>query len=490
MVADGSAIRDCRCFHHLVATLISTSMSWPIVALPAALVVGLVLLIVGLRGRRVGEEPRCRKCKYELTGLTTDRCPECGTTITPETTVYGLRCRRAAFWIPGALLLLMTASGAGVGVYVRVKNLTYRDYPVYVLTWLAGRDDRQALSELRFRLLQKKLAPGDLRGFFPTALDRFRRADTHMERIRWLGIVDGIHAPGILNDQECRALYDAGARVRWRWRPRVRQGDTLRIWLDQSIWAFGYPAYDRLKVEARITFKNREPVVFEPREWAIGQRCMFGMGEYRDAAMTAEPGTQEFVLQVKRTFYRLAGGDFAVAFERSERTEASVEVLPADAPDTLRLLDEPALAERFAKAVAVTIAMQDASGRTVDWGFAVNVNAVTPVPMDAVFVLKLISDETEQFLGTYEFRASKPLPQGASLHYPFDRLRPGVEYTPVLRPSAKYARLTPDIFRIWNGELRCEPFTLESLRGQAGEAAVRASSPRSRAVPPMTQPHE
>lgn len=37
------------------------------------------LLVFGMMGLRIGDEPRCRKCKYNLTGAVSNKCPKCGT---------------------------------------------------------------------------------------------------------------------------------------------------------------------------------------------------------------------------------------------------------------------------------------------------------------------------------------------------------------------------------------------------------------------------
>ena len=49
----------------------------PVLAIAAAGFIG-SLLILGVRGRYVGGEPRCRRCSYQLTGNQSERCPECG----------------------------------------------------------------------------------------------------------------------------------------------------------------------------------------------------------------------------------------------------------------------------------------------------------------------------------------------------------------------------------------------------------------------------
>lgn len=48
----------------------------------ASAVVGPVLLVIGLRGKRFGTEPHCRKCNYNMSGFEIPRlCPECGSLV-------------------------------------------------------------------------------------------------------------------------------------------------------------------------------------------------------------------------------------------------------------------------------------------------------------------------------------------------------------------------------------------------------------------------
>ena len=55
-----------------------------IVILGVLLLAGALLLIVGMEGKVEGDAPYCVGCSYNLTGLTSNRCPEC------STEVYGL----------------------------------------------------------------------------------------------------------------------------------------------------------------------------------------------------------------------------------------------------------------------------------------------------------------------------------------------------------------------------------------------------------------
>ena len=60
-----------------------------LVALPTLLLLGLWLLKTGLWPRRRGDTPYCRKCGYNLTALTSERCPECGSIVARAGTVRG-----------------------------------------------------------------------------------------------------------------------------------------------------------------------------------------------------------------------------------------------------------------------------------------------------------------------------------------------------------------------------------------------------------------
>src|ERR1700722_736738 len=66
-----------------------------------------VAMIIGGRKRRVGTDPYCRQCNYLLHGLSSDRCPECGSHLSPDGIALGQPRRRVKRFIFGWLLLLL-----------------------------------------------------------------------------------------------------------------------------------------------------------------------------------------------------------------------------------------------------------------------------------------------------------------------------------------------------------------------------------------------
>lgn len=72
----------------------------------AGVCAGLLLLLKGLSYRYRGDEPHCARCDYNLTGVASEICPECGTERTPGTVVHGERYRRRWLVALGILLVL------------------------------------------------------------------------------------------------------------------------------------------------------------------------------------------------------------------------------------------------------------------------------------------------------------------------------------------------------------------------------------------------
>ena len=92
------------------------------------IIFGLLMILTGLIGHRVGTEPRCRRCRFELSGLRDPgRCPECGRDITDSRAISrGRRSVRKRLLIRGAVTLLFGGLFIGVDTMNRTGflNLT------------------------------------------------------------------------------------------------------------------------------------------------------------------------------------------------------------------------------------------------------------------------------------------------------------------------------------------------------------------------------
>lgn len=89
-----------------------------------------VLLRQARRSARTGTTPRCAKCSYNLTGLSSQRCPECGTELTAGTIVYGDFRRSWSRMILGCVCLAIAA----IGYLGAIRSVDW--YQLRPTTWL------------------------------------------------------------------------------------------------------------------------------------------------------------------------------------------------------------------------------------------------------------------------------------------------------------------------------------------------------------------
>ena len=101
------------------------SLVWIVVLSVAA--VGVVLLVLGLRGRRLNAHPHCRRCGFDLIGVThRGRCPECGADLaTPRAIRSGARRRRALPVTVGGVLLLAAGLAGGALLWSAATNFNW-----------------------------------------------------------------------------------------------------------------------------------------------------------------------------------------------------------------------------------------------------------------------------------------------------------------------------------------------------------------------------
>ncbi|HMB95693.1 MAG TPA: hypothetical protein VKK61_06605 [Tepidisphaeraceae bacterium] len=95
---------------------------------------GIILLDRGLRSRRIGQEPHCRRCDYLLIGLSSNCCPECGAELSRRNIVHGNKRNQASVaWIGAAALVLGLTMAIGVITAGIVLPNFYHYLPTFIL---------------------------------------------------------------------------------------------------------------------------------------------------------------------------------------------------------------------------------------------------------------------------------------------------------------------------------------------------------------------
>ena len=234
-----------------------------IVLLSALTVAGLLLLVFGLRGRRVGDTPHCRRCGYDLSGLADrQRCSECGTALdAPRDIVYGIRRRcRGVLW-SGAVLLVI---GAPLLILAGVTRAYKIDWYAYAPTWWLIDNVRDpangaaAAAELRKRLIAEELAEDDLTRIFIGAARFLQQTAGDVSKSLWfdeaeiaLQMLDGNTAPRGWDSKFIEGLYVVEVRTP----PIIPQGERVEYEFevfgratDQKFSGVSHP----LKVDLRV----------------------------------------------------------------------------------------------------------------------------------------------------------------------------------------------------------------------------------------------
>jgi hypothetical protein len=203
----------------------------------AAGVVGIILMIRGIRGRRVGSEPRCRTCDYTLVGIDSARCPECGTLLTKKTIVNGQRISRP--WmagIGGVLIMLAFVGGAAVATSVVRSINWYQTKPASLIM----RDFRTpqmravALKEMMRRDGIAPIAQAYRDEIMQQALLAQVAAKPPPEITLLLIFADAQHRAGRLSDAQQKQLLEQCILTTLDVRKRVAAGDPVPYRLNES----------------------------------------------------------------------------------------------------------------------------------------------------------------------------------------------------------------------------------------------------------------
>ena len=210
-----------------------------IVLLPVLVfVVGLVLLIRGLRGRRVDDHPICRRCGFDLFNrpASSERCPECGADLHgPHAIQQGHRQRRGGLIGAGSFLLAIVLLGVGFFAWVTLSSSNWwQRAPVWWLRYEAGSVDPKsrdaALAELIARIAAGKLSQARIDQLADRALTY--QGDKAKAWIPgWGDFVEAAEAASKLSSDRWQKYLAQAPNLRLELRSDINRGDRLYYWL-------------------------------------------------------------------------------------------------------------------------------------------------------------------------------------------------------------------------------------------------------------------
>jgi hypothetical protein len=174
-----------------------------------ACALGAVMLVLGLRGRRRGDEPRCAACAFDLSGLLErdpDVCPECGAGLRPHgAVVRGERTRTTALVAAGVVLIVLGA--AALVVPLASVNLAPWTPARPLAAWTRWTGSGAGLDELRARLEAGTLGRGGTAAAIDAALSVQADPDRAWDG-RWGALVEVASLKGLLTSSQERRYLD------------------------------------------------------------------------------------------------------------------------------------------------------------------------------------------------------------------------------------------------------------------------------------------
>jgi hypothetical protein len=122
------------------------------------------LTIIGWRGRIVDDHPICRRCGFDLAGLTAPgTCPECGRDLrTPHSTRIGHRRRRRVPLTIGLLLLGLLMGGLATLGIAAARGYDFNTVMPSWLLELKGQSTDAATANGALTELSRRIASGSL----------------------------------------------------------------------------------------------------------------------------------------------------------------------------------------------------------------------------------------------------------------------------------------------------------------------------------------
>lgn len=329
---------------------------------------GLLLLALGLRGRRLDDHPVCRRCRFDLNGSPgtargEGRCPECGRSLDqPRAIRIGQRRRQPAAIVAGSLLLLIALAG---GAFIASGADWTSHKPLWLLEREAqGTDARaasSAIAELARRIGTERLSGERAARVIDLALDH--QTDRNDPLLAdWIALIEAGAAVDFLSPAALARYYAQAVPLTVRSRPTVPHGGFLPVEVRVGRAAIG----SGRPVQVRYRMEEVEIAGEARRAWVDGARTLTdGRTPFGDSATIffiplagLPPGSFEVegVLEVE-VYPDMEIGNYEQRTPVATRRlpmDLRVEVLDEDAP--LAQMIEPSPQQRAAMEQAFHIA--------------------------------------------------------------------------------------------------------------------------------------
>jgi hypothetical protein len=423
-----------------------------LILLAVVLVGGVLFARMLLRPRRRGTTPHCLRCDYNLTGLTSDRCPECGTQITPASIVYGERIRRP--WSKAAAVALVAVLLIPVVQWARNYNW-YRMKPTsWVMSDLQSSSatvKSRAWSEMNRRIQSGSLSKSQESRLIDVCLAEQATTNPNSAMIDHLGarLLAGAMSPSqqatffkqiVQLEMVVRPTVIAGGSVPVQVRHTSRGPSQPSLWIslkeDESASLDGKPTKRSLGTSGTSGMSGCGAGGWSGHTIKLSEwEGPIAAGRHR-LAMTVQVEVFDGSPEDRKKATRLHQAEVLL--------ESSFELLPTEPADYVRLINDPSMKEPLRSAITPKDLRPSSRNKGVRF-----VLECRNVPVSVAFDVLARVDGREHTVSTLQ------LAKGGSTnwHSSADQLPQQGTFDLILRSSKKAAMETVDLFEIWQGEL-------------------------------------
>lgn len=447
-------------------SLVVNTWAWFLLPAVTCAAVSAFLFWKGIWPKREGRTPYCRKCCYNLTGIDSSCCPECGTPITPASTLHGERSPRPRRIMMGTVLLI-----AAVAWLLSSDYLASVDWRTVWYSWLSTKSllNRMEagdpyIQSKTFKVLRRRAETDadSQKALVQTCLNLADTDSWYAAIADMRSYLAGCYMKGQLPQKDAnRFLKDLFKEELWV-RSRVVKGDPVPYEEISSARAFSGDFYVRIK---------RDPILVDgvstDVDGAVDNVHIYSP-EY-GVVTCDKPGrhvlSRRVVFELLSRGASLGGATGSLAnpvlcYTTTLSAKAPFEILAERPPDYIRTVKDDSLKSRIKDSIHVSYVHERPEQDGVD--VAIYVPSIDPTPVNVAFDVLVRIEKTEHLIGylcapkaghpvySHPCRSNEILYNWIDWKYtgpPFDSCEV------VLRSNEQLARRTVDLFEIWEGAI-------------------------------------
>lgn len=479
-----------------------------LLSLLGAMLLGALLLILGLRGKRLNDHPTCRDCGFDLENIypASITCPECGSGLRrPKAVRAGQRRRRPIFIAIALFLLITPLLPIGAVAFAAITGSDVNKYkPLGLLLWEARHTDaknsKAIATQLYDRMLTGKLTADQEDRITNLALDRQENPDIPWDDA-WGDLIERAKLDSRLSEDQQQRFLRNILIPHLKPRRRIAPGDPIPIAIDPetrtggSLQAFATAWLGPVTLDGKPLQRSYPRTRGEEYMWGmmtsgIPVLQIYAMGAkarnwYTNMEPTVvcftpppdrAPGPATIHVELLAQAVNYNAGSFTYQNQRPRSDDPKVrkwtldvpvEFAPADAAvESVPASDE--LAGKLAKALHPTQVMLQPAGAG---DYLSMTFSVEDLPVPVAFDVTCRVGEREYSVGSFTSGTASPTETmysygqkgSRSISHEMRGLK-GDTIDVILKPRPELAARTTDLTRVYAGEVVIKDIDVQRMQ--------------------------